>query len=267
MAAAMLTVLYVRWLSPWLPLGVVPDAILWTGLGFGLLGLWKIGAGGADTAGLLLRWSLLCPLGLLPWLQFLDARPVASSLVASGILYVAVAYETGSRRLTYLAGLVLNAGLLLLFSDLGLKPLSFYALPVGATLLLMVQVEHDRLSRQARFSLQNLGIGIICASAAYETFATGGLLSFAVLLGLCLGSILLGLGLRIRAFVFCSTGILVGTVIGQVARASIEMALPMWTLLTSLGMLLLGGMIVFSWKRQQLEAWYRLAVEDFSRWD
>jgi hypothetical protein len=268
LGAALLGLLYLRWCSPWLGfVSPAQDTVLWIVVGFVLLGLWRLRVGGSALQRPLALWTVLCPLALLPWLAHVEPGQLASGLVAAGILYIAAAHETGGRRLAYLAAAVLNAGLLLLFGELSLEHLSFYALPVGATLLALVQLERDRLGREARFHLQNVGVAVICGSAAYETFDAGGLGSFALLLGLCLAGVMGGAMLRIRSFVFCASGILAATVVGQMVRASLEMALPAWMLLTTLGMAIVGLTIFLSWKRQQVLAWYRLALEDFTRWD
>jgi hypothetical protein len=266
--AALLVPLYLRWLSPWFH-GLPPaaDTVFWIGLGFVLLGVWRAQLGPGVLRFPLLLWSLLCPLGLLPWLPDASLGRIGSGLLAAGLLYGAAAWETRRARLSTLAALVLNTGLVLLFLDLGLEHLGFYGLPIGATLLVLVQAERARLSRSARFYLQNLGVGVICVSASIETFHAGGLDSFVLLLVLCFCGIFAGLALRVRAFLFCSTGVLVGTVLGQLVRGSIELALPIWILVTSLGMALIGLTVFLSLKRQQLLAWYRLVTEDFLSWD
>jgi hypothetical protein len=263
-----LLLLYLRWLSPWFhALSPEVDTVFWIALGFLLLGVWRLQIGPSALRFALVLWSLLCPLGLVPLLPEASLGRIGSGLLAAGLLYTAVAWETRRSRLGLMAALVLNTGLVLLFLDLGLSHLAFYGLPIGATLLVLVQVEHDRLSRPARFHLQNLGIAILCGSAAFETFHAGDLGSFALLLGLCLAGIFAGIVLRIRAFLFCSTGILVATVLGQLLRASLDLALPAWILLTTLGMAIIGLTVLVSLKRQQLLAWYRLVTDDFSRWD
>ncbi len=267
-AGVMAALLLLRWCGPLTGFSLLQDSLFWTGAGFLLLGCWRMRIGGETLQRPLLYWLIAAPAGvLLPWGIETPGIELGAPIVLAGALYLAAAYETGQRRYHYLSALFLNGGLILLFAQSGFGHPSFYFLPLGLTLLLLVELEEQRLDRGTKFRLQNLGIAIVCSSAAYEAVAVGGLWPFLWALLLCLAGIFLGLVLRVRAFLLCSTAMLVALVLGQLGRATLQMALPLWFLLTSVGVVILALTVAASSRREEILAWYRLMSEDFESWE
>ena len=267
-AVACLTVLglYLRFV--WL--GAAPpsawDTALIIGGGYGLLILNYLRPSPA-----LYRLTVGLPLLALFTLPLHTASLHASlALVASGVLYLSIRREQEQTWPLYLGLLALNLGIYLWWVPLlaahsGL--LQLYVVPAALTVLLMLHLHHFELRPDIRHGVRLAALGTLYAAATLDVFLQPGLGIFVLALGLSLAGVVLGIALRVRAFLYTGTAALVLNVVGQLIQFYPEAVLGKAIVLMVLGGLITAGMIVFSLRREEIITRLQAWRSDLGRWE
>jgi hypothetical protein len=175
--------------------------------------------------------------------------------------YAAVSGATGGSKLAAtLSAVALNGALAVTWIDRGIADPQFYAIPFGATLLAFARIFRSDLSERARFGLRTAGILCVYVASATSAlyFASPGYVL--VCAGVCVVGVLLGVALRVKAYVYLGSAFLVVDVLGNMARFGLRQPFFGGLFLTLLGFALVGGWIFFVSKREELVRRY-LAVQ------
>jgi len=90
---------------------------------------------------------------------------------------------------------------------------------------------------------------------------------FVLALILSLAGIILGIGLRIRAFLYSGIAFLVLNVLGQLVKLYPEQRLGRALVLMALGAVIIGLMIWFNMKREAVLQRLRIFRADLARWE
>ncbi|TXH94649.1 MAG: DEAD/DEAH box helicase [Rheinheimera sp.] len=86
-------------------------------------------------------------------------------------------------------------------------------------------------------------------------------------LALALTGIILGIALRVRAFLYAGVAFLVLNVAGQLARFYPEQSLSRALILIGLGTVITVGMVVFNLKREEIMQRIRIVRADLAAWE
>ena len=158
-------------------------------------------------------------------------------LLAAGF-YFWHGLEYRQRTSVLLAAVILNLALMLLWHELSWTDPQFYMVPVGITVLGLVQLLRDEIPARFHTPLNYLGALVILVSPLFH-IATG---SWLHLFTLMLGSVavvLVAIGLRIRALVYTGTAFLAADLVAMIVRGSVDNPSLLW-----ISGLLLGAAVV-----------------------
>ncbi len=174
--------------------------------------------------------------GLSPWVRYLDRLPDdyhwhAAIWFLMGLLYLVVALTRRSTNVGLAAAVVANFGLWVLLghqNDLAfrLHP-QLWLIPIGAMILAAEAVNRDRLPPPQALALRYAGMLVIYVSSSADMFIAG--LGESVILPITLAllavaGVLLGILLRVRAFLMLGMTFLFLVVFSQIWHAAVDRA-------------------------------------------
>jgi hypothetical protein len=253
-------------LGQWLYVDI-PEALPWasaiaSGVSLGLYSLpWEKG-GWIRTP--FKRVALALPL----LTMFLTAFIVnTSSLLLTGGFYGWMAFTTQTTRLSYLGLAVANWAAFRLLDEYQLTSRIWSVSLVGLSVLFIAQVDpllRSSSQKNLRHWLRCFAIGLISATVLYESdpYFGAGLLA----IGLSLGLILIGLLLRVRAFLYVGTVLFVAKILRIVWLFIADESLVLWALGIALGLLLIWIAATFEARRTQVTALLRYWITELEQW-
>jgi len=192
-------------------------------------------------------------------------------LFAVGLLYVWLSVTRQSLAAALAAGLAGNGALWSLLHDQGFdlqnRP-QLWMIPPAVSVLVAAEINRRRLDDQALTSIRYAAVIVIYLSSAGEMFLRGigeALWPPMVLLLLSVVGALVGVVMRIRAFLYLGSTFIFLSVISMVWHASraIGEIWPWWAFVFLLGLALLILFGVFERHRDRISA----IVEDLRRWE
>ena len=205
---------------------------------------------------------------VLPWQPSLQGAAFAAG---SGLLYGTIALVERSRLFGAAGTIAGNVALLLFALTQGLVGLEVYCVPLGLVCLLLVHLFLDDLSPEARTQLRLAGGALLYAPSAYAVaFQVGNAQSgyYPLLFGLaCLVGVAFGMLLHIRAYLFFGVAFFTLDVVANLVRASLRDQRVGFVVLSGSGLAILGGMVYYTLRRDQLRALLRRYRAQLSRWE
>jgi predicted transporter len=90
---------------------------------------------------------------------------------------------------------------------------------------------------------------------------------FVLALVLALAGVILGIALRVRAFLYAGVAFLVLNVLGQLLRFYPDQGLSRALILIGLGALITVGMVLFNLKREEIMQRIRIVRADLAAWE
>jgi hypothetical protein len=125
--------------------------------------------------------------------------------------------------------------------------------------------------RELRPSVLNGGrlaaLSVLYAGAGLDVFLRPELWVFVLALGLALAGVILGIALRIRAFLYAGVAFLVLNVSGQLLRFYPEQGISRALILLGLGATITGSMVLFNLKREAILQRIRIMRADLAEWE
>jgi hypothetical protein len=214
---------------------------------------------------------------VLPGLSALLLGHQASHFNAAMIFGVAVAFtglsalEGRGKLAGALAAVAYNFAITVLWLQQGIGGaggIQYYVIPAGLTLIAAAWVWKHELGPAWNARLRSIGSLCIYAAAAWPALASIEQTVYLLwCIGLCVGGAIAGVLLRVRAYLYIGTACFVITLVGNAARYGIHHAILRAAFLTLIGLLLLGGLVLFSIKREHLLARYRKYRALLAEWD
>jgi hypothetical protein len=182
--------------------------------------------------------------------------------------YALLARLDSDRRFALLAAVFANAALFAAWAVFGFSSLLAYAIPLGVTALFLVHVHAEELGERARQRLRVLILGALYALSGAEALAAATpVQALIVVPALCVAGIVLGVLLRVRAYLVMSTAFLALDLGLQMLRYGLQ-SRPMGALfLTVLGLALVAAMVAFSVERERILRRYAGMVSEIRRWE
>jgi hypothetical protein len=221
-------------------------------------------------AAALVRLGLLLPLLALataPWQ--LASSWTGASLLAAAVLYLSIAGRLRNPWPSYLGVLALN-GAVYLWAPLWAERFELWQLniiPAATSVLVLLHLHRRELKPRVLQGGRLAALSTLYAGAGLDLFLRPDLLVFVLALGLALTGILLGIALRIRAFLYLGVSFLILNVSGQLIRYYPEPGLARALILIGLGLVITGAMLVFNLKRESILRRIRIARADLAGWD
>jgi hypothetical protein len=213
--------------------------------------------------------------GTEPLLTSLDRMPhpldsYALLWLLLGLLYAGLAASRQSFRYSLFAALAVNAGLWALLQHNHVAFLvhpQLWLIPLALIVLASEQHHRDRLRPEVAGGLRYLGLGMLYLSSTADLFIEG--LGHSVVLPLVLAvlsvaGVLLGILLRVRAYLYLGTGFLGLVVFGMIWHAAVDQS-QTWLWFASgivLGAAILALFALFEKHRPQVQR----ALEEFRMW-
>jgi hypothetical protein len=190
------------------------------------------------------------------------------------LLAIAVLYLISSNALrnplpVYLGVLALDAGIYLWIpqwsrdSDLW----QIYIIPAAVTVLVLLHLHRRELRPRVLHGTRLMAMSVLYASVGLDVFLHSTYLAMFILaLVLSLLGVIMGIALRIRAFLYTGVAFLVLNVAGQLVRFYPEQGLGRALILIGLGIVITIGMIGFNIKREAILQRFRLIRADLADW-
>ncbi|HRX62520.1 MAG TPA: hypothetical protein P5260_15090 [Candidatus Competibacter sp.] len=214
--------------------------------------------------------ALLLPLlalATVPWQ--LASSWTGGALLAAAVLYLSLAGGLRNPLPLYLGVLALNGAVYLwapLWADrYGLWQL--YIVPAAVSVLALLHLHRRELRPKVLSGARLAALSALYAGAGLDVFLRPELWIFVLALALALTGIVLGIALRVRAFLYAGVAFLVLNVAGQLARFYPEQGLSRALILIGLGAVITVGMVIFNLKREEIMRKIRLVRADLAAWE
>jgi hypothetical protein len=190
-----------------------------------------------------------------------------SSLLVTGGFYGWVALASQTTRLSYVGLVAANWAGFRLLEQLNLSSRIWSVSLVGLSLLFIAQVDPSlRTTSQKglRHWLRCFAVGLICTVVLYESdpHFLAGLLA----IGLSLALGVIGILLRIRAFLYVGTVTFIAKILRLVWVYIADQSLVLWALGIALGLLLIWIAATFEARRAQVTALLQYWVGELEQW-
>ena len=186
-------------------------------------------------------------------------------LIAAGF-YFWQGLESGQRKLLVLSVAIVNVEIGLLLNELRFSDPQFFLIPIGVSIIGLVEILKREIPRGLRNPLRYLGALAILVSPTFH-MVTGSWVHIVTLMLFCVLMIVVAIGLRTRALVYTGTAFLLADLIAMVVwGADTHPNLP-WIV----GLLLGGSVIalaaVAEGHRERMLARIRLLSAELQAWD
>ena len=194
-----------------------------------------------------------------------DTATNALSLMMAAGIYFQQAMVTHKRRFVVMAAAIMNAGLMLLWRSLDLWAHELYLVPVGLSVLGLVEILKKELPKSSHDPLRYIGALIILVSPMFQVLG-GSWAHMLTLMVLSVVVILLAIGLRLRALVYAGSAFLLADLVAMVVRTTVSHPSLLWVCGIALG----GGIIALAAfcenHREKLLARIRLVSAELATW-
>ncbi len=190
-----------------------------------------------------------------------------SSLLLTGGFYGWMAFAVQTTRLSYVGLAAANWAALRLLNELHLTARIWSVSLVGLSILFIAQVDpllRSSSQKNLRHWLRCFAIGLMSTTVLYESdpYFGAGLLA----IGLSLGLILIGLLLRVRAFLYVGTLMFLAKILRIIWLFIADESLVLWALGIALGLLLIWIAATFEARRTQVTVLLQYWVVELGRW-
>jgi hypothetical protein len=168
-------------------------------------------------------------------------------------------------RYTVAAAAILNVALILLWRERRFTDPQFYMIPVGITMLLLIELLEREIPDRFRDPLRYAGALIILVSPTFQ-IVTGSWLHIFTLMVASVFTILAAIGFRTRALMYTGTAFLAADIAAMIARGSIDHPQLLWIAGAAFGAGILGLGAVCELKREQVQQRVRAVGAALAEW-
>jgi hypothetical protein len=149
------------------------------------------------------------------------------AILLAGGFYFWQAIERKSKRFAVLSAMILNVALMLLWNELSLADPQFYMIPIGISVLVLVEVLKREIPAAWHNPLRYAGALTILVSPTFEILSGSWLHLFTLMIA-STAVLLISIGLRIRALMYTGAAFLVADLVGMVIRGGIDNPNLLW---------------------------------------
>ena len=187
------------------------------------------------------------------------------ALLLAGGFYFWRGLEEHRRGLLVSSAAIVNVALALLWDELRWSDPQFFMIPLGASILGLVELLRTDIPERFHNPLRYAGALTILVSPTFHIVG-GSWLHLLTLMVAAVAITLLAIGLRVRALMYAGTAFLVADVIAMVVRGSIDNPGLLWLAGIGIGTLVIGLAAVCERHREQLQQRIRLITAELEAW-
>lgn len=210
-------------------------------------------------------WTPLLALCTVPW-QWASSW-CGATLLAMSVLYLSLSGAMRNPLPLYLGVLALNGAIYLWIPVWGGSLWQFYLLPGAISVLVLLHLHRHELRPSVLSGGRLAALSLLYAGGGLDIFLQPAFSVFVLAIGLALLGIVLGIALRIRAFLYTAVTFLILNISGQLLRLYPEQGMSRALLLIVLGVVITGAMVLFNLKREALLQRVRIMRADLSDWE
>ena len=217
----------------------------------------------------------LARIGAVAWpLAGLAVLPFESSWVISLLLFAQALHfgwlsRSGvmRRSMAIVSTIAFNAALCIGALSQGFTAVEYLLIPFGVSVLILVSLFRHEMSEETSARLRAIAVTIIYAAAAFKPLAMDNPTSLFICVLVCVIGVAGGIVTRIRSVVMLGTGFLVTTVVASLVRYGIHEPRVGAILLSTLGLMIVGFMVLITTRRSELIERYHAARNMLAQWD
>ncbi|MFO1095627.1 MAG: hypothetical protein U0992_20330 [Planctomycetaceae bacterium] len=218
--------------------------------------------------------SLLLPLatvGICLWRHVSATAPGWLGLNSLALLLTAAFYfwrglEQKSSGLLILSAAVLNIASILLWRELEVSDPQFFMIPLGLTVLGLVELLKPQIPSGSVDPLRYVGALTILVSPTFH-IVEGSWLHLLTLLIVSVLITLAAIGLRVRALMYAGTAFLVADLVAMVIRGSLDNASLLWIVGIGVGTAVIGLAAYCERHRELMLQRLRMIAARLEAWD
>jgi hypothetical protein len=188
------------------------------------------------------------------------------ALLAAAAVYFVHGLNTGKRRFYFLAAIVLNLAILMFCQANSLRDPQFYCVPIGLSILGIVELLKRELPKASHDPLRYMGALVILVSPVFGMNDSSWLHLFSLMV-LCVLMILIAMGLRIRALMFTGSAFLLADLGGMILKSTIDNPMLLWVGGIGLGVSVIALAAFCENHRENLLAKIRLLSAELATWN
>jgi len=188
------------------------------------------------------------------------------ALLGAGALYFFHGLSTGRKHYTILAAAIFNVDLALLWFTNGFTDPQFYCVPIGLSILGLVELLRKELPVKSHDPLRYVGGLFILVSPVFGMLDSGWLHLFSLMV-LCVLVVLLAIGLRIRVLMYTGTAFLFADLAGMLILSSIDNRAMLWIGGVGLGGAVIALAALCENHRENVLAKIRLLFAELATWN
>jgi hypothetical protein len=221
--------------------------------------------------------AMLLPISIIfinGWISLSLGSVSIQSLLLVAAFYAWIAKARSQVRLSYLSVGLANWAIIRIFNAQSITEPLWYALLWGGSLLYVAQIDPQLRSpsaRETRHLLRCLAIGLICFTALYQAevgiYGIFPLFLGFLTIGLAIVVILIGIALRVRAFLYIGTLTFMFRVLRQVWLFINDYSLFLWAIGIVVGSLLIWIALTFEARRSQAIAFVQYWMTELENWE
>ncbi|MCA9669710.1 MAG: hypothetical protein KC503_29150 [Myxococcales bacterium] len=212
--------------------------------------------------------AALLPLALIPAAPDLQPSSISLAMLVGSLYYAVLAARTRSRLLRVPALAAGNIALFAAWAALGWTDVLLYAVPIAASLLLMIQTYRAELGSAEATTLRSIVVVVVHGIALGQALTSASALQGLVIVPLlALACVVFGVVLRVRVYVLLGSCALLADLLLNMVRYGLQSRALGALFLTALGLLVVGAMVVFSLERERILRRYSAILAELRTWD
>jgi hypothetical protein len=188
------------------------------------------------------------------------------SLLAAAMVYFLHSMTTGKKSFAVMAAVILNIAIFTFARFNGLNDPQFYCVPIGLSIVGVVELLRIELPRFTHDPLRYIGALLILVSPVFGMMDSSWLHLFSLMV-LCVLVILISIGLRIRALIYTGSAFLLADLSGMVVRSTIDNPTLLWVGGIGLGITVIALAAVCENHRENLMAKIRMLSSELATWN
>lgn len=203
--------------------------------------------------------------------QFLGRDSIWLGMNSLALLMAAAFYfwrglERRNTALLTGSAVILNVALALLWNELSWSDPQFFMIPLGVSLLGLVELLRKEIPAKAINPLRYAAALVILVSPTFHIVGGSWLHLFSLMV-ISVAVTLVAMGLRIRALMYTGVGFLVADLIAMLVRGSIDNPSILWIAGITFGTLVIGLAAYCEQHREKLLQKMRLVASELEAWE